>query len=116
MMLDDISRQRFEKILLYRRPVLFTPLRIRNDAVPEGIYKYEVRHDDECTGEIVQIAHGIMVNHWGTILSDHQLRLGPSGCRDIDEAKDIRFLNGPPVTVGEYLRECRNRGDSVAER
>lgn len=116
MRLDDITNERFEKILLYKRPVLFTPLRIRNDAVPEGIYKYEVRHDDECTGEIVEITHGIFVNHWGTILSDHQLRLGPSGRRDIDESKDIRYLNEPPVTVNEYLRECRNRGDRFAER
>ena len=116
MRLDDIANERFEKILLYKRPVLFTPLRIKSDAVPEGIYKYEVRHDDECTGEIVQIAHGVFVNHWGTILSDHQLRLGPSGYRDIDESKDIRFLNESPVTVKEYLRECKNRGDRVAER
>lgn len=116
MKLDDITNERFEKILLYKRPVLFTPLRIRNDAVPEGIYKYEVRHDDECTGEIVEIAHGVFVNHWGTILSDHQLRLGPSGYRDIDESKDIRYLNEPPVTVNEYLRERRNRGDRFAER
>lgn len=116
MRLDDITNERFEKILLYKRPVLFTPLRIRNDAVPEGIYKYEVRHDDECTGEIVEIAHGVFVNHWGTILSDHQLRLGPSGYRDIDESKDIRYLNEPPVTVNEYLRERRNRGDRFAER
>jgi hypothetical protein len=116
MRLDDITNERFEKILLYKRPVLFTPLRIRHDAVSEGIYKYEVRHDDECTGEIVEIAHGIFVNHWGTILSDHQLRLGPSGRRDIDEVKDIRYLNEPPITVKEYLRECKNRGDKVAER
>ena len=64
----------------------------------------------------MQIAHGVFVNHWGTILSDHQLRLGPSGYRDIDESKDIRYLNEPPVTVKEYLRECKNRGDRVAER
>ena len=116
MRLDDITSERFEKILLYKRPVLFTPLRIKSDAVPEGLYKYELRHDDECTGEIVQIAHGVFVNHWGTILSDHQLRLGPSGYRDIDESKDIRYLNEPPVTVKEYLRECKNRGGRVAER
>lgn len=116
MRLDDIANERFEKILLYKRPVLFTPMRIKSDAVPEDLYKYELRHDDECTGEIVQIAHGVFVNHWGTILSDHQLRLGPSGYRDIDESKDIRYLNEPPVTVKEYLRECKNRGDRVAER
>jgi hypothetical protein len=59
MRLDNIDNEKFEKILLYKRPVLFTPLRIKHDAVPEGLYKYEVRHDDECTGEIVEIAHGI---------------------------------------------------------
>ncbi len=116
MMLDDINKETFDKILLFRRPVLFTPLRIRNQDVPSGLYKYELRHDDECTGEIVQIAKGIMVNHWGTILSDHQLRLGPDGYRDIDEDKDIRYLDEPRITIKEYMKECRNRGDQFAER
>ncbi len=116
MRLDDITNERFEKILLYKRPVLFTPLRIKKDAVPEGLYRYDLRHDDECTGEIVEIAHNVLVNHWGTILSDHQLRLGPLGFRDIDEDKDIRYLDEPLVTIKEYLRECKNRGDKVAER
>ena len=35
MRLDDITNERFEKILLYKRPVLFTPLRIKKDAVPK---------------------------------------------------------------------------------
>ena len=105
---------KFEKIKLFNRLVLFTPSRIRNQDVPKSMYKYEFRHDDECNGEIVQVAKGVLVNHWGTILSDHQLRLGPEGCRDIDEAKDIKYLDVPPLAIKEYLTECR--GDRVAER
>ena len=37
MRLDDITSEHFEKILLYKRPVLFTPLRSKSDAVPEGL-------------------------------------------------------------------------------
>ena len=114
MMLDNIEDYQFEKILLFKRPVLFTSVRIRNQDVPEGLYKYDLRHDDECTGEIVQVSKRVLVNHWGTILSDHQLRLGPDGYRDIQEDKDIRYLDGSPITIKEYLKECR--GDRNAER
>ena len=43
-----------------------TPNRDR-DTVPQGMYMYEVRHDDDQQGEPVQIANWIMVNHLGNI-------------------------------------------------
>ena len=50
--------------------MLFTCLRVDRDTVPQGMYMYEVRHDDDQQGEPVQIANWIMVNHWGTLISN----------------------------------------------
>jgi hypothetical protein len=39
---------------------------------------YEVRHDDDQQGDPVQIANWIMVNHWGTLITNKPIRLEPS--------------------------------------
>lgn len=58
----------WEKVEVLGREGLFTCLRVDVDTVPEGWYMYEVRHDDGCQGEPVEIALLVMVNHWGTLL------------------------------------------------
>lgn len=59
--------EKFEDVTVLGHPMLFTCLRVDRDTVPQGMYMYEVRHDDDQQGEPVQIANWIMVNHWGTL-------------------------------------------------
>ena len=42
--------EHYEEITVCGRPALFTGIRIRRDTVPDGLYAYDVRHDDECRG------------------------------------------------------------------
>ena len=70
---------------------------------------YEVRHDDDQQGEPVQIGNWIMVNHWGTIISNKPLRLEPSpnrnnAYRDIDPEEDWNY-EGTVTTVKEYMEK-----------
>ena len=60
--------EHYEEITVCGKPTLFTSIRIRRDTVPDGLYAYDVRHDDECRGIPCEIAPFVMVNHWGTIL------------------------------------------------
>ena len=69
--------EKFEDVTVLGHPMLFTCLRVDRDTVPQGMYMYEVRHDDDQQGEPVQIANWIMVNHWGTLISDRPIRLEP---------------------------------------
>ena len=73
----------FEEVTIFGKPALFTPIRIDRDTVPKGYYLYEVRYDDDCRGDAVQIAHNILVNHWGSILLQEELKLPPDGYLDI---------------------------------
>ena len=50
-------------------PALFANCRFKSTSIPDGYYKYDVRHDDEWLGIEVEIKEFIMVNHWGTILT-----------------------------------------------
>ena len=47
----DARKERFELVEVFDRPMLFTCLRVDRDTVPQGMYMYEVRHDDDQQGE-----------------------------------------------------------------
>lgn len=108
-MKDDISKELFEPINLFGKLVLFTPSRINTEDIPNGIYRYELRHDDECQGIICQISTRILVNHWGTILSNKPIKLDSDGYRDIDEDKDIEYLSSPAITIAQYQKRFKDK-------
>ena len=49
-MTHDAMTEHYEEITVCGKPALFTSIRIKRDTVPEGLYAYDVRHDDECRG------------------------------------------------------------------
>lgn len=57
--------EHYEEITVCGKPALFTSIRIKRDTIPDGLYAYDVRHDDECRGIPCEIAPFVMVNHWG---------------------------------------------------
>ena len=63
----------YEKVIVLGYQALFTNERIKRDTGPDGWYLYEVRHDDECKGIPCEIARGILVNFWGSLLMRDKL-------------------------------------------
>ncbi len=59
---------RYEQVTVLEKEAIFTDLRVLRDSVPKGFSCYEVRHDDESLGNPVEIARGILVNFYGTLL------------------------------------------------
>ncbi|MCO7114027.1 hypothetical protein NIB75_19790 [Bacteroides uniformis] len=47
-------------------PALFTDMRIDRNAVPEGLYAYDIRESDD-GDRLATIEPTVMVNHGGTI-------------------------------------------------
>lgn len=80
-MTHDAMTEHYEEITVCGKPALFTSIRIKRDTVPEGLYAYDVRHDDECRGIPCEIAPFIMVNQWGTIILTEPLELPDDGDR-----------------------------------
>ena len=68
----------WEKIEVLGKECLFYDLRVDRNTVPEGYFMYEVRHADEDWGEPCEIALGILVNFYGTLLSKEPFDLEPS--------------------------------------
>lgn len=69
------------------KDMLFTCSRVDRQTVPKGMYLYEVRHDDFGRGDPCQIGEWIMVNHWGTLISNEPIKLVP------ERGRNNAFLN-----------------------
>lgn len=101
--------EKYEDVTVFGHPMLFTCLRVDPETVPEGLYIYEVRHDDDQQGNPVQIANWILVNHWGTLISNKPIRLTPevgrnNAYREIDPETDWNY-EGSVSTVKEYMKQ-----------
>ena len=104
--------ERYEEITVCGKPALFTSIRIKRDTVPDGLYAYDVQHDDECQGIPCEIAPFAMVNHWSTIILAEPLELLDDGRRYIDEDTDWNYApfggteknQKPCVTVEEFIK------------
>ena len=98
---EEFDKLRCEPIKLFNKEVLYADLRVNNLHLPDNIYRYELRHDDKCQGILCEIAHRILVNFQGTILSVKKINLGKQGYRLIDEDKDIQHLGKDNMTVND---------------
>ena len=79
--------EQFEDVTVLGHPMIFTCLRVDRDTVPEGLYMYEVRHDDDQQGDPVQIGN------WRN-----------NAYRDIDPEEDWNY-EGTVTTVKEYMEK-----------
>lgn len=103
----DARTEIFEEVTVLDKSMIFTCLRVDKNTVPKGFYMYEVRHDDDGRGDPCQIGKWIMVNHWGTLISNEKLKLIPdrkinNAYLDIDPEKDWNY-EGINITLQEYM-------------
>lgn len=69
----------------------FYDIRIDRDSVPKEKYFYEVRHDDEDWSYPCQVAEGILVNFYGTLIADQPMPLDEDGKLQLDD-DDFEYL------------------------
>lgn len=87
----------WEKVEVLGKMGLFTDSRIDRNTIPDDWYFYEVRHADNDWCEPVEVALGVFVNFWGTLITKEPLPLEPSTVTDnayleIDADKDWKYL------------------------
>ena len=79
MMQSAYRQEKFAKVKVCGIECDFSVMRIDRSTVPEGQYQYEVADDDESQGNPARVRHSIMVNFFGTLISDVPLALGRDG-------------------------------------
>ena len=97
--------EQYEQVEVCGEPAMFTSSRIARETVPQGMYMYEVRHADEDWGEPCQLAKGIMVNHFGTIITSCPIELPSDGYRDFDFKKEWSFSAGTCRNLADFMRK-----------
>ena len=71
--LNGMRDEKFELMYLFDKPVLFTNERLDYKKDYDGLYRYDLRHDDDCQGDICEVKNSVLVNHWGSILSKEKI-------------------------------------------
>ncbi len=66
--------------------------------------RYEIRHSDEDWGEPVELAHGIGVNYYGTVLTREPIQLPISGWIDLS-FDDIVYQDDGCRTLAEFQQK-----------
>ena len=79
----NINSEIFESMSINGTPALFTDMRIDREAVPEGLYAYDIRESDD-GDRLATIEPKVVVNHGGTILTRKEFVMGEHGYLQID--------------------------------
>lgn len=95
---------KYQEVTLFGKPALFTECRINRTTVPKDVYRYEIRHSDEDWGEPVELAHGIGVNYYGTVLTREPIQLPISGWIDLS-FDDIVYQDDGCRTLAEFQQK-----------
>lgn len=101
----NAMKENYTEIYVKGKPALFTDMRLDRSTIPEGLYLYEIRHADEDWCDPVQIAQGILVNFFGSILTLEPITLPADGRLDIDSEKEWDFEEGGLYSIKEFIEQ-----------
>lgn len=91
--MNDVKELDLELVMADDFPALFTCARVDRKIIPDGLYCYDVRHDDDCQGIACEIKSYVMVNHWGTLITKQEILLNNGSY----------FLNDGLDYLGRYM-------------
>ena len=97
----NANEEVFDLLELFGKTVLFTCMRVKRNTVPDNLYVYDVRHDDDCSGRIVEVRPHILVNHWGTVICKEPIEMTDFGCKFVEE-DDYRYT-GETCRLFDYI-------------
>ena len=92
------TEELYEEVRFQDQPALFTSLRVKAASIPEGLHRYEIRHEG---GEPCQITRGILVDPYGTLLTSDPIQLPADGYLAISP-EDLVFSGGVQVTPEDF--------------
>ncbi len=97
----DANRLTYNEVTIFGVPALFTDFRIDRATVPEGVYRYELRHGDEDWGEPIELSRSLMVNFYGTVLTREPFQLPIDGWILL-ESGSLSFQDGGCRTLAAF--------------
>ena len=97
------AEEKLDVIEILGRRALFSNGRLMPEEIPEGLYAYDLRHNND-GDHFCSIEPNVRVNHGGTVLMRDILDFGRSGYIPLDEDTEPNFL-GETMTASEFAEE-----------
>ena len=100
--------EKFEVVEIMGNTALFTPMRISSVDVPIGLFKYELRHEDEDGMTPCEVSYQIIVNHYGTILTNKHIKMQHNGWAVFNGNEAFKFLD-EHLSIKEYKERYKQQ-------
>lgn len=108
---ETILDEQLQEIEIFDKPGLFSNGRLRDEDVPEGLYRYDLRGSDYDPGQPITVEKTVVVNHAASVLMAEELDLGAGGRLELGE-EGLNFTGGL-LTVREFMKEQEEKNNGL---
>lgn len=108
---ETILDEQLQEIEIFDKPGLFSNGRLRDEDVPEGLYRYDLRGSDYDPGQPILVEKTVIVNHAASVLMAKELDLGADGRLELGE-EGLNFTGGL-LTVREFMKEQEEKNNGL---
>ena len=106
---ENLLNEKLQEIEIFDKPGLFSNGRLRDEDVPEGLYRYDLRGSDYDPGQPITVEKTVVVNHAASVLMAEELDLGAEGRLELGE-EGLNFT-GAELTVREFMEEQQQKNN-----
>lgn len=108
---ENLLNEELQEIEIFDKPGLFSNGRLRDEEVPEGLYRYDLRGSDYDLGQPITVEKTVVVNHAASVLMAEKLDLGAEGRLELGE-EGLNFT-GAELTVREFMEEQQQKRNGL---
>ena len=108
---ENLLNEKLQEIEIFDKPGLFSNGRLRDEDVPEGLYRYDLRGSDYDPGQPITVEKTVVVNHAASVLVAEELDLGTEGRLELGE-EGLNFT-GAELTVREFIEEQQQKRNGL---
>ena len=108
---ENILNEELQEIEIFDKPGLFSNGRLRDEDVPEGLYRYDLRGFGLRPRPAHYSGKTVVVNHAASVLMAEELDLGAEGRLELGE--DGLNFTGTELTVREFMEEQQQKNNGL---
>ena len=108
---ENLLNEKLQEIEIFDKSGLFSNGRLRDEDVPEGLYRYDLRGSDYDPGQPVTVEKTVVVNHAASVLMAEELDLGAEGRLELCE-EGLNFT-GAELAVREFMEEQQQKNNAL---
>jgi len=108
---ENLLNEALQEIEIFDKLGLFSNGRLRDEDVPEGLYRYDLRGSDYDPGQPITVEKTVVVNHAASVLMAEELDLGADGRLELGE-EGLNFT-GAELTVREFMEEQQQKRNGL---